>query len=164
MTIDHFAKLGSMIGGIIVAIAAVIAYYETATREQKKPFREAQLNLCREASDTAATLASIIPRPALSPAAPTDKIEDPWGVARVRFEQLYWGSLAIVEDLDVEEKMVIFLKLLLANEKEIRAGALVANKSGELQQAALRISHACRALVSQSWRLELPLLPGKQSN
>ena len=72
--------------------------------------------------------------------------------------------MAIVENLDVETKMVAFRKLLLANESKIRAGTLAADKRGKLQQAALQISHACRALVSESWRLELPLLLGKQSN
>jgi hypothetical protein len=162
MTIDEITKLGSMIGGIIIATAAVVSYYDTATRDQKKPFREAQLTLCRDASDIVATLASFSPRPAPNPASPTDKSEDPWQVAWIRFEQLYWGSLAIVENSAVEGKMVVFRDLFVGNDRDIRAGALAGNKRRELQRAALDISHECRALISQSWRLELPILPGRK--
>jgi hypothetical protein len=164
MTIDEFVKLASMVGGIFVGVAAVIAYYETASRELKKPFNDAQLSLCREASDTAATLASVAPRPSVNALGPTEKIEDAWQLARIRFEQLYWGSLAIVENGDVEAKMVRFRGMLIPRESEIRAGSLADAQRSSLQQAALNISHACRALVSESWQLKLPILPGKPLN
>jgi hypothetical protein len=152
-----------MIGGIIIATAAVVSYYDTATRDQKKPFREAQLTLCRDASDMVATLASFSPRAASNPACPTDKIEDPWQVAWIRFEQLYWGSLAIVENGAVEGKMVVFRDLLMSSDRDIRAGTLAGNKRRDLQRAALDISHECRALLSQSWRMELPILHAKET-
>src|SRR5215467_2485743 len=141
MTIDEFTKLASMVGGIIAAFAAVAAYYDTATREQKKPFRETQLNLCREASDAAATLASFAPR-AASNLTPTDKLEDPWQLARGHFEQLYWGSLAIVENNDVEARMVGFRNDLVGVEDKLQAGSLPTADRRRLQRAALGVSHA----------------------
>jgi len=122
------------------------------------------LNLCREASDTVATLASIAPRPSANVLSPTEKIEDAWQLARIRFEQLYWGSLAIVENKNVEAEMVAFRQVLIPLESEIRAGSLTDLPRASLQRAALNIAHACRDLISESWQLELPTLPGKQLN
>jgi hypothetical protein len=153
LTIDELVKLASLLGGVIVATAAVLAYYDKGTREQKKPFREAQLQLCQDASEAAATLASLTPQVKASPSGPS---EGAWENARARFEQLYWGSLAVVENDDVEARMVDFRERLMACENEIRAGTLDEQKRLKLQQDALRIAHACRALIAEGWRLVLP--------
>jgi hypothetical protein len=155
--VDEFVKLASMIGGVFLAAGALIAYYDKGTREQKKPFREAQLSLCRDASEAAAILASLTPRRE-GGGAPS---EDTWEKARARFEQLYWGSLAVVEDKGLEARMVDFREQLIKYEKELRAGTLGEDKRLDLQQLALRIAHASRALIAKGWRLVLPEPKGK---
>jgi len=54
----------------------------------RKPFLETQTSLCKSASEAAARLATT-----------TDS--KVWGKARDEFWMLYWGPLAIVEDVDV---------------------------------------------------------------
>jgi hypothetical protein len=159
MTFDRIAKVGSVLGTIAVGAGAAYTYYDTANRDLQKSFNDAQLNLCKDASDTAATLAAIAPR---SPAAGVDgKNDDPWHLARQRFEQLYWGSLAIVENIAVESEMVQFRALLIDHEDEIRANKLNPGLRVIWLQKALAISHACRDLVSKTWQLSLPSLVGK---
>jgi hypothetical protein len=87
LSVDEIVKLASLIGAVFFALGALIAYYDKGTREQKKPFHEAQLDLCRDASEAAATLASLTPRREGS----SEQTEDTWEKARARFEQLYWG-------------------------------------------------------------------------
>jgi len=159
MTFDQFAKVASMAGTILVGAGAAYTYYDTANRDLQKSFNDTQLNLCKEAADTAATLAAVAPQP---PTVAADgKFDDPWHLARARFEQLYWGSLSIVESTDVENTMVLFRRLLVDNEEQIRAGKLNTGTQAMAQQDALAISHACRALVSKTWQLSLPKLTGK---
>jgi hypothetical protein len=93
----------------------------------------------------------------------TDKIEDPWELARMHFEQFYWGSLASVEDKNVEARMVGFRHDFIGVEDKFRSGSLPDTDRKRLQKAALNVSHACRDLISTTWQLELPLLTLKQS-
>jgi hypothetical protein len=160
MTVDEFTKIASLIGAVIVGGAAAFTYYDTANRELAKPFNDAQLALCKEASDTAAALASPTSLQQVGARGPADKIEGSGGIARARFEQLFWGSLAIVENQDVASKMVEFRNLVLKSESDPNQPVA----RGALQQAAIRIAHACRDLVSKTWQLKLPSLVGvKQS-
>jgi hypothetical protein len=161
MTFDQFAKLGSMVGAIVVGAAAAFTYYDTANRELEKPFNDLQLNLCKEASDAAATLAAFTPRSEKTPPLPSDKLEDPWRAARLRFDQLYWGSLAIVENSAVETSMVKFRKMLRNHEDEIYEKKLNTGVQALMLGAALELAHACRELVSKTWQLRLPDLSGK---
>lgn len=92
---------------------------------------------------------------------PSDKIEDVWRQARIRFEQLYWGSLAIVENEEVETRMVEFRTLLVHHEDDLRAGTLNVGLRPFVRNAALNIAHACRGLVGKTWQISLPALTGK---
>lgn len=112
----------------------------TAKRESQQPFLERQLNLYIEASDTAALIASLDDGPARQ-------------AALIRFWQLYWGSLAVVEDQHVESAMVEFGRLLeSSSDKTTRES---------LKHAALKIAHSCRSSISASWDYELGPLPSK---
>jgi hypothetical protein len=150
-----------MLGAIALGLWAAFTYYDTANRELEKSFNDAQLTLCKEASDAAATLASVVPTTATQPIEPTDKIEDPWRIARVRFEQLYWGSLAIVENEEVEARMVEFRTLLTQHEDQLREDRLNVGLRPFIRNAALNIAHACRSLVSKTWQINLPTLSEK---
>ena len=114
----------------------------------------------KEATDAAANLAIFVPQPEKNPMPRRDKIEDPWRLARVRFEQLYWGSLAIVEDRDVEDKMVKFRANFVRHEDDIRDNKLNVGLRAFLLQSVLNLSRACRGWF-ESWRLQLPILEGK---
>lgn len=60
--------------------------------------------------------------------------------AEQRFWSLYWGELALVESLEVEQAMA-------AMGWGLNEGA----DSAELKQLSLRLAHACRDSLVQSW-------------
>ncbi|MDF2235834.1 hypothetical protein P2H44_25050 [Albimonas sp. CAU 1670] len=120
------------LGGIAVSAWNYAATQELAAR---RPFLERQMTLCFEASRLAAQLAT-------SPDAAVR------GKAGARFEELYWGELAIVEDAAVEQSMVAFRKVWTAGED-----------ASALRTPALRIAHRCRDLVLSSWGIDLGPLP-----
>jgi hypothetical protein len=146
LSLDDKIKITTVIGGIIVGVGAVVSYVDTANREIKKAYNEKKLSECVEASDVAATLTD---RPLGS------QPSDAWNKAHARFEILYWGSLAMFEDSNVESAYVSFRQMLNTESKSQAAVT-------QLQQAALTVSHACRELVSDTWTLDLPTLKGKQ--
>ncbi len=109
--------------------------------EAQKPFLRRQMELCFEASAVASTLA-------------TSNDQKVWTETKSRFYQLYWGELAIVEDIKVETQMVKFERLM----QEQNPSNLPAK---QLAARALQISHACRALISASWEIPLEELTTK---
>jgi hypothetical protein len=161
MTLDQFAKILSMLSAVAVGVGAIVTYYDTANRELQKPFNDIQLSLCKDASETAATIASLQPLSSPAPLS-ADGLKEPLHQARMRFEQLYWGSLAIVENTDVEQKMVDFRKGVLALETPAIESKREGQLPGSLHVKALDLAHACRDLVSKTWQLSLPILVGKK--
>jgi hypothetical protein len=111
--------------------------------EAKKPFFQRQLELCELASSDAAVLSTQDGRPK----ADIQK-------AREDFDRLYWGPLGIVEDPNVESMMIQMRSCL--------DGTCASDAAR--QQYSLRLAHACRDLVSQSWKIQLePLTGGAKS-
>lgn len=100
---------------------------ESRRIEATKPFLERQLKLYTEASQVAALIATS-----------DEKSETQKAV--IRFWQLYWGELALVENKEVESAMV-------AMGRAITTGA---NRDA-LQQASLSLAHACRQSLDKSW-------------
>lgn len=106
---------------------------ESATAVQKiaafQPFLVRQLKLFEEATQTAAFIATV-----------PDSPERPKMLER--FEQLYWGELALVEHGRVEVAMVNF-------REGLKSGA----SAEDLQLLSLDIAHACREELAKSWNV-----------
>ncbi|MEN3974164.1 hypothetical protein [Emcibacter sp. SYSU 3D8] len=100
---------------------------ETRRIEARKPFLDKQLVLYTEATKNAATLA-------------TSDDEAELARAAQAFWSLYWGELALVEDRGVEAAMVGF-------GRGLQAGA----DKGEIRQLSLKLAHACRESLAESW-------------
>lgn len=100
---------------------------ETRRIEATKPFLERQLALYGEATKIAAQVA-------------TQGDTESGKKALVRFWELYWGELALVENRSVEAAMVRMRNALLANAS-----------TAELEQASLAVAHACRNSLDRSW-------------
>lgn len=92
-----------------------------------KPFLDKQLKLFEEVTQITAFLATVPESPDRE-----EKI--------LRFKQLYWGEMALVEQGPVESAMVKF-KQGLENNASI----------SDMQQLSLQIAHACREELAQSW-------------
>ena len=114
--------------------------------EAARPFLLRQLDLCIDASDAAAALASA-------------RDGDSIAAARNRFWQLYFGSLHIVEDLgdeSVASRMFDFgeaLKKAPADTEELAAMDI---SRRNLESPALDVGKACRALIEKSWQEVVP--------
>ena len=128
-----------------LATAAIGIWQFTQQQEQKnrEPFLQKQLELCFEATEAAAVLATE---------------DDPvvWEKARKTFWRLYWGKLSIVEDRKVESAMYELGKLV---PKEPLDGPKPPLQS--LEQPSLRLAHATRNLILASWKIDLPPLQGR---
>ena len=131
LTWDRLKSVFGLFGVLAMAFWTVAQYTTSVSFEAKRPFLIKQLELCFEASRTVATLA--VTDDALS-----------WDKARIRFWELYWGELAIVEDDEVAAAMVEFAPNL---EGKIGANLPITDLAPE----AIKFSHECRALIKKSW-------------
>lgn len=100
---------------------------ETRRIEATKPFLDRQLALYSEATKIASQVATL-------------GNSEAGKRARVRFWELYWGELALVENRTVEAAMKRMGDALAAGASE-----------QELQFASLAVARACRESLDRSW-------------
>jgi Tfp pilus assembly protein PilE len=140
----------AIIAGVVAIISAFVAYIAQTNaakaqadiaiiqlaaqqaHERQKPFVEAQMKFYVEATETVAQ----IPR-ARNTGAREALIK--------RFWQLYWGSLALVEDDEVAGAMVAYGEQLKENSPD----------PNTLEGLSLRVAHACRNSLKRLWVPEL---------
>ncbi len=132
-TLKVFGVLAVIIGGTV----GLWKYFDAAEKDFRKPYWERQIALYFDATAAAGTLASA-----------TEGAER--DAAEAKFWQLYYGPLALVEDLQVEKAMVAFGNCLLEDCTQ-----------RELQRASLALAHACRESLGDSWSLQLAELQGR---
>jgi hypothetical protein len=118
---------------------------ESARLSAVQPFNAKRLDLCGEAANAAAILAtghaadgSLVPYPDAAKRQ---------GQAAADFWRLYWGPLGIVEDDAIAGAMVEF------------GNCLQGKCDKPIQTLSLAIAHACRNEVSKSFKLSLPAAP-----
>lgn len=111
----------------------------------KRPFLEKQLQLCFEATDLCARLA-------------TEKDVTEWEKARAGFWRLYWGPLCIVEDPEVEKAMVAIGELVPRPGANPPSLPMVS-----LGPMAMAVARASRALVLESWRVDIENLEWRKA-
>ena len=133
-------KFGSSSAIAVVAlIAGFIQFGTTSAFSVRQPFLEKQTGLCHSAAEHVARLASTLDAAT-------------WAKSREEFWMLYWGPLAIVEDVEsqttnrVEDAMVKFGNQL-DNVNPVSPRLPVS----ALKQPALDVAHACRDLLSSKW-------------
>jgi len=141
--VQKWASIAIALFGVIIPAALGFWNYSVAAqRDSKKPFLDKQLSLYFEASQAASQLATL----------PNGKNREQ---ASIKFWELYYGQLSLVESPDVESAMDKFGEALRRYEKK---------ESGlrELQQLSLKLSHACRDSLSESWGVSLEELTGQK--
>lgn len=106
-------------------------------REFKKALWERQLNYYLEAAQAASTLASFNESDGKD-------IQPERTKARVRFWQLYYGELAVIEDRNVSEAMVQYGRCL-------RDYDLRECDQNILKKRARSLAQECRNAVARSW-------------
>ena len=132
--LDIAVKLAPPLLAIVTLLWGIYTYGETVKRtaetrriEASKPFLDKQLALYSEATLNAAILATSNETAAIAK-------------ARLRFLELYWGELAMVERGAVESSMVAFKKALDAGKPQ-----------ADLTRLSLNLARACRDELAISW-------------
>lgn len=128
---DDLLKWLPLLGALVAAgtfLFAIIQWAAARRLEASKPFLEKQLQLYGEAVRTTVAIAT----------APDGDAKD---AASRRFEELFWGELALVEDKDVESAMLAFRDELEG-----------AKSADTLKLLSLALAHACRQSLSRSWK------------
>lgn len=111
---------------------------EDKEREFKKALWEKQLTYYLEAAQAAATLASV--------SSDDKESRAEWVKARVRFWQLYYGELAVIEDRNVSAALKAYGLCL-------REYEFLDKKCGQnrLKERARALAQECRSAVAKSW-------------
>jgi hypothetical protein len=108
---------------------------KSAEVEARKPFSERQLQIYFQAVEAASLLATL------------PKTHQAYGAVSSDFWKLYWGPLALVEDQLVANAMFNF-----------GAAAKGDAPPDVLQEYALKLAHACRDSLAESWKVSLPVI------
>ena len=139
----YIIEIISIVVAFVGAILAVYSTIRTAKANEeltslqhalnvRNKFLERQTDLYFEASGLASKIA-------------TNTSEHDVEEAIVRFNEIYWGELAVVEDRIVEPAMVDFKRLLERGDCSKR----------DLKLSALKLSRALRDSLNKSWKAEL---------
>ncbi|CAN7602802.1 hypothetical protein LJR090_005200 [Bosea sp. LjRoot90] len=126
---------------VTALVAGFVQFGTTSSFSVRQPFLEKQTALCLLAAEHAARLASSIDAKT-------------WSHSREEFWMLYWGPLAVVEDVEsqfknrVEGAMVSFGSELAKIDP-----ATPSLPVKILEQPALRVAHSCRDLLRSKWNV-----------
>ena len=126
----------------LIAVLVGIWQYRSSKREEfRKRFWEEQYALYSKALNVAATIAG---------ADNFDSVQS----AREEFWRLYWGSLALIEDPQVESAMVNFGKKLGEFEKlgRLPNAPACGDSPTELRVAAYDLAHSMRECLAITWQ------------
>lgn len=115
-------KTISTLVAICGLIFSVIKFIQVQEIEAAKPYLEKKLVWCEEAVETASSIANN-----------TQLVEE----KKLRFWELYWGVMGMVEKQNITDAMIAFGNALKSNKK--------------LKEKALDIAHACRVELANDW-------------
>ena len=135
-SLGNFITTMSVVVGIVISVLnfkeAKQAEAESRKIEAAKPFLELRQKLYFEALNSAAVLAS-----------KNFHTEDEVIKAKKRFAELYWGELSLVEEFDIEKKMV-----------DIARAENLLDSVYSSQQPTLKLAHLMRESLTKSWDVD----------
>jgi hypothetical protein len=144
-SIDAWCKIATAAALIIAGGWTLITYLttrrdaaQTALIEARKPFLDKRLELYMVAASAAATVASLHATPA--------EVE----AAKDRCWNLYYGPLALVEDVPVEQAMMEFAACIVTT-----VGTPPPCSAPELRDRSLALAHSCRDSIAANWNVKL---------
>jgi len=130
------------IGIFVGAIWIAYTYFDTRTRELRKPFDEKQLGFYADAARVVAHLATVVD---------DDKAKADGNFAR--FWELYWGELPLVESPNVRKRMIAFCAVRFPSTGLCGTGQQ--EKTGDDRvRAAIAISDAAKCEVEERWNVK----------
>ncbi|HZL89616.1 MAG TPA: hypothetical protein VFB96_14725 [Pirellulaceae bacterium] len=123
---------------------------EELRREAARPFWDSQLQLYLRASEAAATVATSSDAEAVSR-------------AEAQFWNLYWGPLAIVEDVGTEKKVVAEVEAAMVTLGRYLREHPKDRDQAAMQRLSLDLAHAMRNGVGPSFDLKPTKLSGERT-
>jgi hypothetical protein len=149
------------IGAILVSIYQINAAYQ---QDFKKPVWEKQLRILSDVSETAAAIAVL-------PAGSDERQK-----AELKFEQLYWGPVAITENQELKDLMREFTECINGRTPVcdcyvpadpslgLNTVSDCSNKKTKLQELSLGIANECRVKVGGIWGIEALISSDQKSS
>lgn len=144
-SLDWFKFVAGGVGGTIVIAVGLYQYIATSSQTARTPFLVKQTDICFQASETVATLA-------------TTASMDEWKKAWDEFWILYWGPLAVVEDKEASINAsnptygTVAQRMIEFGDSIKDAGREPPHLPyGDLTRPAIRVSKACQSLVTSWW-------------
>jgi hypothetical protein len=117
-----------------------LRFFAKSAQYSAQKYYDLKLTLSEDAAKSAAQIA-------------TSQKADVIRAAAIRFEELYWGELVLIEDSALEGAMVGFRNLMApTGELEIEKLASLQTDRTKLRGAALAVSRAAFNLLQPSWR------------
>jgi hypothetical protein len=138
---ERVLALLALIGVAAAVTWLVYVFFSEGTRYPAQQYYDLKLKLSVEAARTVAQIA-------------TSDQPDTLRAAAIRFDELYWGELVLVEDNTLEGAMVQFRALISNRENGELEMERITNRQinrAALRTAALRVSRAGFNLLQPSW-------------
>jgi hypothetical protein len=136
---DRPSAILGLIAIFVAAIWIVYVFFAKNTRDPAQKYYELKLSLSVEAARIAAQIAT----------SNSDKVVRQ---AALRFDELYFGELVLIEDEKLERAMVVYRKLIAPQDvmdiEELASGQV---DRSQLRRAALEVSRAAFDLLQPSW-------------
>jgi hypothetical protein len=133
--VETIAKWVTIFGTIIGLFWSVASALQTRAVDARRPFLDAQLKLYQEATKVAAIIATSDN--------PTER-----QTAEVRFWQLYWGELAMVENGGIKTQNGGVEGAMVRFGNELNSPA---PSRSTLKNLSLDLAHVCRDSLAESW-------------
>jgi len=131
-TLERVLKVVGSVVTVVGLFLGSAQFLRNQTVEAAKPYLQKKLEWCEDAVETASFIATA------DPAAR--------GTKTLRFWQLYWGLMVLVENQKVNDAMQGFKDALLLEEAPGPP-----ESSSMLKSAALHLAQACRQEMADSW-------------
>jgi hypothetical protein len=141
---EDWIKIGGEVLVFGSIIFAVIKYSQERKREFQKRFFEEQLKVYTDAVN-AASIISLV-----------NKDETEYKNAEMDFKRLFGGKMCIIEDKEVEARMVQFNKVLDIYQATSDVQMLKTLQQ-DLKHFALVLAHTCRNSSINTWEIKYKL-------
>lgn len=128
--LSNLASIAAVVTTAATLVLGFVQWRETRRIEAAAPFLAQRLKLYSEATSVAASLATAD--------SPTER-----EAKTLRFWELYWGEMGLVEDESVERAMVAMGKAVESGDRT------------RMRSSSLQLAHACRRSLGEAWRLDV---------
>jgi hypothetical protein len=140
------AGLATLAAAVVAGVFGLFRVAATQREANRRPYLTAQLQACIEITDHVATLV-------------TDSDPLAWEMSRRAFWRLYWGSLCLFENREMEDMMIKLGELIPQDPVPDNAIPMT-----HIRSEAYSLAHVARKMLLKNWRIHSSGLGLKPSN